>query len=97
MTPMASAPGSLPGPRSRTAWTCAASRRKTGSPRGAPVLCVRQRQDRARLARAMLALPVPVFGLFFGREWFVEPGAAPTTTSGEILGIASGQGRADLV
>src|SRR5258706_5971903 len=47
----------------------------------------------ARLARALLALPVPVFGLFFGREWFVEPGAAPTTTSGEILGIASGPER----
>src|SRR5215467_11891355 len=30
----------------------------------------------ARLARAMLALPVPVFGLVFGREWFTEPGAA---------------------
>ena len=29
----------------------------------------------ARLARAMLALPVPVFGLVFGREWFTEPGA----------------------
>jgi LmbE family N-acetylglucosaminyl deacetylase len=30
----------------------------------------------ARLARAMLALPVPVFGFVFGREWFTEPGAA---------------------
>ena len=30
----------------------------------------------ARLARAMLALPVPVFGLVFGRVWFTEPGAA---------------------
>jgi LmbE family N-acetylglucosaminyl deacetylase len=27
----------------------------------------------ARLARAMVALPVPLFGLFFGREWFTEP------------------------
>lgn len=27
------------------------------------------------LRRAMVALPVPVFGLLFGREWFVEPGA----------------------
>jgi len=26
----------------------------------------------ARLARVMLALPVPVFGLLFGREWFAE-------------------------
>jgi LmbE family N-acetylglucosaminyl deacetylase len=39
----------------------------------------------ARLARVMLALPVPVFGLFFGREWFVEPGAATTTISSDIL------------
>ncbi len=30
----------------------------------------------ARLARTMLALPVPVFGLMFGREWFAEPGPA---------------------
>ncbi len=28
----------------------------------------------ARLARVMVALPAPVFGLLFGREWFVEPG-----------------------
>ncbi len=30
-----------------------------------------------RLPRAMVALPVPVFGLLFGREWFAEPGRAP--------------------
>jgi LmbE family N-acetylglucosaminyl deacetylase len=28
----------------------------------------------ARLARVMVSLPAPVFGLLFGREWFVEPG-----------------------
>ena len=28
-----------------------------------------------RLPRAMVALPAPLFGLVFGREWFVEPGA----------------------
>ena len=28
-----------------------------------------------RLTRAMVALPVPLFGLVFGREWFAEPGA----------------------
>jgi len=42
----------------------------------------------ARLARAMLALPVPVFGLMFGREWFVDPGAAAETISGDILRAA---------
>jgi hypothetical protein len=30
-----------------------------------------------RLPRAMVALPVPVFGLLFGREWLAEPGRAP--------------------
>jgi LmbE family N-acetylglucosaminyl deacetylase len=39
----------------------------------------------ARLAQVMLALPVPVFALVFGREWFVEPGAAPGTHSGDLL------------
>lgn len=38
----------------------------------------------ARLARAMLALPVPLFAVLFGREWFVDPNAA-ATTSGDIL------------
>jgi hypothetical protein len=40
---------------------------------------------------------VPVFGLFFGRELFVEPGVAPTTTSDEILGTASRPEPAGLV
>jgi len=31
---------------------------------------------RTRLNRAMLVLPVPVFGLVFGWEWFAEPGSA---------------------
>ena len=36
----------------------------------------------ARLARVMIALPVPVFGLLFGREWYVESRQArkPATT-----------------
>jgi LmbE family N-acetylglucosaminyl deacetylase len=38
----------------------------------------------ARLARVMLALPVPVFGLMLGREWLAEPGAAAATVSGDI-------------
>jgi LmbE family N-acetylglucosaminyl deacetylase len=44
----------------------------------------------ARLARAMLALPVPIFAVLFGREWFVEPGAAATTTSSDILQVTPG-------
>jgi hypothetical protein len=35
---------------------------------------VRHSRGRARrVPRAMVALPVPLFGLLFGREWFVEP------------------------
>jgi hypothetical protein len=37
----------------------------------------------------MIALPVPVFGLFFGREWFAEPGSAPAIISGDILDQAA--------
>jgi LmbE family N-acetylglucosaminyl deacetylase len=39
----------------------------------------------ARLMRIMVALPAPVLGLFVGREWFAEPGAAATAASGDIL------------
>jgi LmbE family N-acetylglucosaminyl deacetylase len=38
-----------------------------------------------RLLRLVVALPVPVFGLFFGREWFVEPGAGPGPVLGDVL------------
>lgn len=31
----------------------------------------------APLMRLALRLPVPIFGLLLGREWYVEPGAAP--------------------
>jgi LmbE family N-acetylglucosaminyl deacetylase len=39
----------------------------------------------ARLARLMIAMPVPVFGLLFGLEWFAEPGTATTVVSHDIL------------
>jgi LmbE family N-acetylglucosaminyl deacetylase len=39
----------------------------------------------ARLGRIMLAMPVPVFGRLFGREWFVEPGVAAAPVSRDIL------------
>jgi LmbE family N-acetylglucosaminyl deacetylase len=39
----------------------------------------------ARLGKAMLALPAPVFGLLLGREWFAEPGAATSAAAGDIL------------
>ncbi len=39
----------------------------------------------ARLARIMVDLPVPVFGLLFGREWFIEPDALTTTRDRELL------------
>jgi len=39
----------------------------------------------ARLARFMLALPVPLFALFLGREWFMEPGAGSSAVKHDIL------------
>jgi LmbE family N-acetylglucosaminyl deacetylase len=39
----------------------------------------------ARLFRLAVALPVPVFALFAGREWFTEPGAAPGPVRDDIL------------
>ena len=40
----------------------------------------------ARAVRVLLRLPVPVFGLLLGREWFVEPGQAPAArVSRDIL------------
>ena len=43
---------------------------------------VRDGRGRARhLPRAMVALPAPLFGLVFGREWFVEPGTRQTRNS----------------
>ncbi|MGH3189302.1 MAG: hypothetical protein ACRDPY_39710 [Streptosporangiaceae bacterium] len=39
--------------------------------------------------RLLVALPVPVYGLICGREWFVEPGAAPAGRRGDILAKAA--------
>ena len=44
----------------------------------------RSRGRSARLARLMIALPVPLFGLLFGREWFVE--SRPRSRRGEFPG-----------
>jgi LmbE family N-acetylglucosaminyl deacetylase len=38
-----------------------------------------------RVWRLAVALPAPVFGLLLGREWFVEPGAAPGPVLGDVL------------
>lgn len=46
----------------------------------------RDRKGRSgRLFRLMVALPVPLFGLLLGQEWFVEPGAAPAPVRHHIL------------
>ncbi|WP_283138522.1 PIG-L deacetylase family protein [Rhizohabitans arisaemae] len=38
-------------------------------------------KGRAALAfRLLIRLPLPVFGLLLGREWFIDPAASPTTT-----------------
>jgi LmbE family N-acetylglucosaminyl deacetylase len=48
----------------------------------------------ALLTRVMLALPVPLFGLLVGREWFAEPGAAPAGVRHDILQPAAPAGGA---
>jgi LmbE family N-acetylglucosaminyl deacetylase len=44
----------------------------------------------ARLFRFAIALPVPVFALFAGREWFAEPGAGAGPVFDDILRSRSG-------
>jgi LmbE family N-acetylglucosaminyl deacetylase len=39
----------------------------------------------SRLFRLAVTLPGPVFALFFGREWFAEPGTAPGPVLGDVL------------
>jgi LmbE family N-acetylglucosaminyl deacetylase len=47
----------------------------------------------AQLARVMVVLPTPVFGLLFGREWFVEPGHADATAAtGQVLAVMEAVG-----
>jgi hypothetical protein len=40
---------------------------------------------RRRLFRLLVRLPVPVFGLVAGREWFTEPGAESARPIGDVL------------
>jgi len=44
----------------------------------------------ARLFRLAIALPVPVFALLAGREWYAEPGAAPGPVLDDILRSRAG-------
>ena len=39
----------------------------------------------ARLFRLAVRLPVPVFGLVAGREWYAEPGARTARPIGDVL------------
>ena len=39
----------------------------------------------ARLFRLAIRLPVPVFGLVAGREWYAEPGARTARPIGDVL------------
>jgi hypothetical protein len=43
-----------------------------------------------RLFRLAVALPVPVFAVLAGREWFAEPGAAPGPVLDDILRSRAG-------
>ena len=38
-----------------------------------------------RLFRLVVRLPVPLFGLVAGREWYAEPGAKATRPIGDVL------------
>jgi LmbE family N-acetylglucosaminyl deacetylase len=44
----------------------------------------------SRLFRLAVALPVPVFALLAGREWYTEPGAAPGPVLDDILRSRAG-------
>ena len=44
----------------------------------------------ARLARILLAAPLPVFALALGREWYAEPGAPPGPVGADVLRPARG-------
>ncbi len=46
---------------------------------------VRGKGRSARMFRVLIRLPVPLFGLLLGREWFVEPGATATVVCADIL------------
>ena len=39
----------------------------------------------ARLFRLAVRLPVPLFGLIAGREWYTEPGAESARPIGDVL------------
>ena len=39
----------------------------------------------ARLFRLVVRLPVPLFGLVAGREWYAEPGARSARPIGDVL------------
>ncbi len=39
----------------------------------------------ARILRVLSRLPVPVFAVLFGREWYIEPGQSPLATRSHIL------------
>ena len=44
----------------------------------------------SRLFQIAVALPVPVFGLLAGREWFTEPGAVPGAVLDDIMRVPQG-------
>jgi hypothetical protein len=46
---------------------------------------VRGKGRSARMFWVLVRLPVPVFGLLLGREWFTEPGVEATAASGHVL------------
>jgi LmbE family N-acetylglucosaminyl deacetylase len=51
----------------------------------APAKGEKRKGRMSRLFGLAVALPAPVFGLFFGREWFAEPGAGSGPVLSDVL------------
>lgn len=45
----------------------------------------RRADGQVRVMDHLLRLPLPVFGLAFGREWFIEHGRSPATKEGDVF------------
>jgi LmbE family N-acetylglucosaminyl deacetylase len=51
----------------------------------------RRAEGQTRVMDYFLRLPLPVFGLVFGHEWFVEQGRAPTTKENDVFATSYGR------
>jgi hypothetical protein len=54
-------------------------------PTRTPAAQIYGRGRAGRLFRLLVRLPVPLFGLVAGREWYAEPGAESARPIGDVL------------